>query len=234
MKYVNFETAQLLRERGFDEKCFFCYENDWGNKTCKLVTKVSYCNSTSTEDGLRNSALKEYGGAHWEYISAPTFSEVLDWLRDTHKLHIYAFYTNSDDVNKWCYEVEKITDDWTYSKHYGRNYDECIEEAIIYTLINFVNGKSQKPLNDIIEISPYILEKNGFTKEHDVLLNKEFFMSKDCRVSITLSDDKMSPKIWSCHVDDIDMNTIGRIYISYISELKSFLKLCGYDETFFN
>lgn len=229
MKYVDFGTAKLLREKGFDEKCFFCYEHDWGNRTCKLVTKVVYCENTSPEDGLRNSVLKEYGGAHWEYVAAPSIPEVLDWLRDKHNLHIYTFNAKRNNENEWCYEVENLYEGWTYSKHYGKSsHDECLEEAISYTLIHFVNGKNAYETD---EISPCILERNGFIKKYDEFAKTEFFVSKDSRINITPIDCDATPKIWRCHVDDSDMDTIGRMYISYVSELKQFLKLCGYQDS---
>lgn len=230
MKYVNFAIANLLREKGFDEKCFFCYENDWGNHTCKLVLKERILD---INDGLRNSSLSVYGGAHWDCISAPTLSEVLDWLRDKHNLHIYAFNTKSENCDDWCYEIEKLDDDWTFSKHYGKTHDECIEGAILQALVNFVEKDDDKKVESLIEITPSILERNNFTKEHDILLNKEFYISEDGRITIYPWQDYNETNLWSCHVDDNDMNTIGRIYIRFVSELKTFLTLCGYDETFF-
>lgn len=229
MKYVNFVTANLLREKGFDEKCFFCYENDWGNNTCKLMLKEQIL---GIDDGLRNSVLRSsYGGAHWEYISAPTLSEAVDWLREKHNLHVYAFSTKSGNNDEWCFEIEKLDDDWTYSKHYGKTYDECIEGAILNALINFVGKDDEKKVGDLIEITPNILEKNGFNKEHDMVLNHEFYITSDGRVMLQLCENTSIENLWSCHVDDGDMDTIGKIYIKFVSELQEFLKLCKYDKT---
>lgn len=140
MKYVSFETAKKLKELGFDKKCLFSYQNDWGNHTIKLCTPIKLYGPT---DGLKNSHLKEYGGAHWEYVSAPTLSDAMDWLRETYKLHIYAFHTELWCGTEWCYEVENMEEGWTYSKHYGMEYEQAIEEAIKYTLENFVKNEKE-------------------------------------------------------------------------------------------
>lgn len=62
--YVSFNTAKLLKEKGFDEYCGY-YSSDgeyWG-----------YC--TYNHNGK-------------DYISAPTLQMAMKWLREVHNMHI--------------------------------------------------------------------------------------------------------------------------------------------------
>lgn len=231
-KYVSYGTAKLLKINGFNEKCFFSYLNDWGNKTVKLEAPM-HVSILNPEDGLRNDALTVYNGVHWEYVSAPTISDAIDWLREKYQLHIYAFYTTSVEGSKWCYEIQKIDEDWTYSKHYGMEYNECLEEAINYSLNYFVKEiKAKKRGEKLVEITPELLQANGFNKKYDDILMQDYYVTKDGRVTIVQCDDsivKLDVKLWSCHVDDSDMDTIGRTYIRFMSQLQSFLDSCEYN-----
>lgn len=68
--YVSFEIAKMLKEKGFDEHCSHDYLNNWGMKSCIL--------DDLSNSKPRNTDLKEYSGAHWEYISAPTHQMAMD------------------------------------------------------------------------------------------------------------------------------------------------------------
>lgn len=217
MKYVSFEIAKKLRELGYNKTCLFSYLNDWGNHTVKLCTPIQLSRPT---DGLNNEELALYGGAHWEYIAAPTQEETMDWLRNTHKLHIYAFHTSTWEGTEWCYEIEKMDSDWTFSKHHGLKYEECIEEAIRYAIENYVK----------IEITPTILTGNGFIEDYDELLELTFFTTEDKRVGLFESEYNDGKK-WTCHVDNEDMDSIGNCRLNYVSELQSFLDACAYSKT---
>ena len=144
MKYVSFEIAKKLKELGFNERCKAVWYNDSGTHETTLKYLHPEWFLDPKNDGFKNVQLKEYNGAHWEYIGAPTQEEVLSWLRNTHKLHIYAFHTELWYGTEWCYEVEKMDEGWTYSKHHGMEYEECIEEAIKYTLENFVKDEPKE------------------------------------------------------------------------------------------
>jgi hypothetical protein len=64
--YVSFETAKLLKEKGFDEYCGY-YSSDgeyWG-----------YC---------------VYNHMGKDYISAPTLQMAMKWLREEHHWHIFV------------------------------------------------------------------------------------------------------------------------------------------------
>lgn len=87
------------------------------------------------------------------------------------------------------------------------------------------------------EITPEFLKNNGFLEEHDNILNHDYYVTKDRRVTVAPCFDlvcDIEPSLWSCHVDDVDMDTIGRLKLRFVSELKSFLELCKYDKKFTN
>ena len=66
--YCDFETAKLLKEKGFNEACWSWYHN--GNNTHTGTSR--YC----------NSELEKYD------FSKATLAHVMKWLREVHGLHI--------------------------------------------------------------------------------------------------------------------------------------------------
>lgn len=125
--FVSFDNAKLLKEKGFNEICsaFYNYKGQLMN--------VSGFNCQP----LSNSNTKA------DVCMAPTHQLVLRWLREIYHLHIYAFYSEiKTSSSNWCYEVERIDGNWTFSKRHGKTYEECIEEAINYTIKNLLNNSS--------------------------------------------------------------------------------------------
>ena len=68
--YVSFETAKLLKEKGFDEKCFALYNP----------------NGTLIQSGIRLNNI-QVGRVEGSY-SAPTLQMAMKWLRKVHNIHI--------------------------------------------------------------------------------------------------------------------------------------------------
>ena len=70
--YVSFETAKLLKEKGFDEPCDFYINEHFPT----VLTKYS-------DYGIK------YKNSDKESVySAPTIQMAMKWLREKHKLHI--------------------------------------------------------------------------------------------------------------------------------------------------
>lgn len=61
-QYVSFDTAKLLKEAGFDVPCEHWYD----------------------EEGLRDCDYKAF--------QRPTQTLAARWLREVHKIHVFAFY----------------------------------------------------------------------------------------------------------------------------------------------
>lgn len=111
--YVSFDTAKLLKEKGFDEYCGY-YSSDgeyWG-----------YCT---------------YNHRGKDYISAPTLQMAMKWLRDVHKIDITV--DPHKIGNNWIYQFHICQNkDYLFSKDIGTSYENCAESAIKYCLKNLI------------------------------------------------------------------------------------------------
>ena len=125
--YVSFETAKLLKEKGFDEKCFALYNPD----------------GMLIQSGIRlnNTQVGRVKGSY----SAPTLQMAMKWLREVHKIYIdiniriileqwagcdISIYTTDNDgfLNK---KIPIILKDNT-------SYEKACESAILYCLNNLI------------------------------------------------------------------------------------------------
>ena len=143
--YVSFETAKLLKEKGFTEWCFKCY----GVAVLHNGADISFDEECDLRDYGREDEI-EYveGGRLYDYgcnnrdkdakvWAAPTLWVAMKWLRDTHKIFIeikasidlignphYAYFVLGFDGD---YRREGYTSfEWTYEK--------CCDEAVKYCL----------------------------------------------------------------------------------------------------
>ena len=134
--YVSFETAKLLKEKGFDAECDYFYADG------ELVrARGGACNWNYGE-----TLYTDYKNE----CSAPTLQMTMKWLREIKGLNIYARGVWKDvevQYGDWepavvGYEwfVESLTDD-TYLKmsvEQFLTYEEACEAAIKYCLENLV------------------------------------------------------------------------------------------------
>lgn len=127
--YVSFETAKLLKEKGFDVECCSYYRE--ANKNIK--------SSMST------------GPANWNgdnfLLSCPTLQMAMKWLREVHNIGIFptTFYRHTktfDGHNYGCTLVNLKTfdiignfEDCTFP---ADSYEETCEMAIKYCLENLI------------------------------------------------------------------------------------------------
>jgi len=96
---INYQTAILAKEKGFDETC---------------NTYVTESNDYETDNAFyRNS----YG-----YITAPTQSVLAKWLRDIHKIHISVEVV--DNARTFHYEYEL-----TFIGNYEYHDEDCWHQA---------------------------------------------------------------------------------------------------------
>jgi hypothetical protein len=111
--YVSFETAKLLKEKGFDEECYKFYTYD----TKEVYREDIPCYNSRSDD-----------------YAVPAHQMVCAWVRDK-GYHIYTFMRKD---NVWVYEIQKLDEDWTFSFGGFEEHDEAIEEAIKYVLENLI------------------------------------------------------------------------------------------------
>ena len=122
--YVSFETAKLLKDKGFNEPCYTCYLNK----------ELSHYDYLSTNFELID-----------DVISAPTLQMAMKWLREVHGLHIslepcydydsmhvvfLAFVQNVADVHEFMDGRKNVA---SYP-----NAEKCYELALKYCLENLI------------------------------------------------------------------------------------------------
>ena len=121
--FVSFETAKLLKEKGFDEYC-----------------PKSYFKMDKT--------LKESGFSEWEKVNeikAPTQSLAMKWLREVHELSVRPRYDEVEDEKghlyyAWFFDILSMDPYKILAKpvqgYY--TYEEACEAAIKYCLEHLI------------------------------------------------------------------------------------------------
>ena len=140
--YVSFETAKLLKEKGFDEYCTKFYNNLNQNKIFELCNTqqlegASVVSNKMLDDYLPTLQVKSIGYA------VPTLQMAMKWLREVHNIHIILHPYPDMPGDNWSFILDKyayggwqelgiyITDSWN-------SYEEACEAAIKYCLEKLV------------------------------------------------------------------------------------------------
>ena len=126
--YVSLETAKLLKEKGFDEKCMSYY----GHGEFQLG-HPEYMKSNTDRDGVACN------GVPYDAYNAPTLQMAMKWLREEHGLFIGLVYQREclSKADKWFWK-------WNISNKHNKfafvefgesdSYEEACEVAIKYCL----------------------------------------------------------------------------------------------------
>lgn len=111
--YVNFETAKLLKEKGFDWKCEYCYDVANDNPYSNANYQVSY--------------------------PKPALSMAMKWLREVHNLHIDVD-PSEGNWNPTVLELENWTCAVKFGDNIPiqDSYEEACEAGIRYCLENLI------------------------------------------------------------------------------------------------
>lgn len=123
-QFVSFDTARMLKEAGFDVPCRGIYRayrmgNSVFREYDRKKTKDDLC--WNTEDGFQ-----------YEYL-APTQALAARWLREVHKLHVFAKRTYEYALDKfsWGYYIQNS--DYEYCKNFEigfDKYEQALEEGL--------------------------------------------------------------------------------------------------------
>lgn len=120
-RYVSYEVAKLLKDKGFDEECIKTYNISNGQTYIDGET----CNNELTEIS--------------ELITAPTQAMACDWLTENYKIYIDVSFVSGKGY------VGTICDISDFDNAFGiveTKYYSCIEtvynEALKYVLTNLV------------------------------------------------------------------------------------------------
>ena len=90
--HVNFETAKLLKEKGFNEWCKSYYRKNLLN-SAEPVGTIKIIHSRWKNDIVLGYEFIEH---HYEFYAAPTIAEVVMWIYKKHGIWI-SVYT----MDKW-------------------------------------------------------------------------------------------------------------------------------------
>jgi hypothetical protein len=123
--YVSFEIAKLLKEKGFDEKCF----QYWHEEDNRLIHSQSM-------HPLQNVSNPCFFGP-----SAPTLQMAMKWLREVHNLYIeVSLSCDREDKNAKIFDASIFNVQNQRHKKLGniQGYEQTCEAAIKYCLENLI------------------------------------------------------------------------------------------------
>ena len=121
--YVSYETAKLLKEKGFDGICRTAYE------------------TITNEHAVEQSSISKWGKLG--QVKRPTLQIVMKWLREKYSLEIYPYHYNPIIYNsKWWFEIieypNSVAEYESVKDEEFDTYEEACEAAIKYCLENLV------------------------------------------------------------------------------------------------
>jgi hypothetical protein len=127
--YVSFETAKLLKEKGFEgHSILTIYDKNAANAYIKELKEKHLPYSSD------DPKLKEF------YYTQPTHQMAMKWLREVHNIFISIIYEKYDEV--FIADVKSPVsgiDCWVDNKHNcWFKYEEAAEEAIKFCLKNLI------------------------------------------------------------------------------------------------
>lgn len=124
--YVSFETAKLLKEKGFDGECSCFYNNvDYGTPGLEVDGQLYYINSALDDE---------------EYAT-PTLQMAMKWLRKVHEIfirpNISFLYPIRYYCEIFCYGDNLKTQQDVTTENFESPEEAC-EAAIKYCLENLI------------------------------------------------------------------------------------------------
>lgn len=129
--YVSFETAKLLKEKGFDVPVPKCYSETFDNKEYE---KHSF---ELADWNHRKSSV--YNG--YPFVSRPTHQMACAWLREVHNIFI-EIGTSIDLNGKYHFSYTILDKECKYIRRgytdFDWNYEDAVEEALKYVLENLI------------------------------------------------------------------------------------------------
>jgi hypothetical protein len=125
--YVSFETAKLLKEKGFDEPCYMSY---W----------------LRTKDNIELAHLEQHCNNYSDCMCAPTLQMACAWLRGKgFEIGVfYLFKAINPDVTVFDGYIANVTHviDGVYKDSWDmdvvKDYNVAVERALKYVLENLI------------------------------------------------------------------------------------------------
>lgn len=119
--YVSFETAKLLKDKGFDEICYLGYNKNGeyvptSNRTNSQIIQPDFC-----------------------FICCPTLQMAMKWLRKIYHIHIRLINAIDESYKYEIYPREgKYISKCFTDRCYYETYEQACEAAIKYCLENLI------------------------------------------------------------------------------------------------
>ena len=159
--YVSFETAKLLKEKGFREICNKCYG---------IESKIFFSSIRSNDDDIM--------------YAAPTLQMAMKWLREVHHIVITTDYANICGIGfTYIASVIKINDNHAIEEGpglnacvYGTSYEEACKAAIKYCLENDLDmdkNLALETLKSFVENTDNVIAKDAILALHPELAENE-------------------------------------------------------------
>lgn len=136
--YVSFETAKLLKEKGFSQEYDIYhsmvyneedYENEYEVQRMVLKTEL-----------VKAGTLSSYPiGVPEPKCYCPTLQMAMKWLRETHNIDIIINVSSkdeSDDKRKYAYAI--VSKRFIGTDNVNRTYEDACEAGIRYCLENLI------------------------------------------------------------------------------------------------
>ena len=133
--YVSFETAKLLKEKGFNEHCFCInYPLPEGGNHNIILPNLLNNSMIPFTDEYKFCRYKE------DFITIPTLQMVMKWLREVYNIAINIGWGEvfEDKFQWWCIILNLKNGTILRESEYYATYEETCESAIRYCLENLI------------------------------------------------------------------------------------------------
>ncbi len=134
--YVSFETAKLLKEKGFDAEChshyYPCHYQD-GSIQYHKYNRTAIKKNKTWYDIYSLKNLPE------DHYLAPILQMAMKWLREVHNIKVNVFYNNSNyTIEYFGPNTQTVIGKFVFIDGGYPTYEEACEAAIKYCLENLI------------------------------------------------------------------------------------------------
>lgn len=134
--FIPYELAIIAKEKGFNEPCLAMYSQpEWSKEV--ILTWQLEGSILGPDDGPFYNAegvpLKQN-----KYVAAPLYQQIVDWLREEHKIHICnnPHFTTSGGVAGYLFDVYSFSSILGYQENSktiaGTTHYETLDKAITW------------------------------------------------------------------------------------------------------
>ena len=139
--YVSFETAKLLKEKGFDEMCQKVYMNNGQLLWAQIfIEGESFVDNKYIEVVANYNDWITYTQGEYAYL-CPTLQMAMKWLRKEKGIAVVPILSSVLDNEKFLWDVEIIVAKTNETYHQGWIYEsqgQACETGIKYCLEHLI------------------------------------------------------------------------------------------------